>query len=227
MCVMLERFVGASEWRPDHPSTVTPQMARSVPGTRSNGKAGSESTGRPPVCQRLNRSPRFVHLARYAVSDRAAAALEGVISITMLVILFAMVIEIASALQLQIRVERAAWAIGRANALEAAPAASLEELEARIRAVLEAEVGVDLDPGDFEIELTAYDTAASMEQGTPAENPSTYLGGDANDLVVVRVWYTPPGNQVFQSLLDTPAISAVAVVRNEAELGSEPELADL
>jgi hypothetical protein len=155
-------------------------------------------------------------LVRYATGSRAAASIEGVLSITMLVLMFASIMGIVSAFQLQSRVERAAWAIARANALALGPAASADHLTARVRAAVAAEVGVGLDPARLVVTVTAYATPTDLQGGVSTGQPSASLGGDADDMVVVRVQYNPEGLNPMRRPVSGTVIRSVAVVRNEA-----------
>lgn len=159
-------------------------------------------------------------LVRYAAGSRAAASIEGVLSITMLVLLFAAIMGIVSAYQLQSRVERAAWAIARGNALALGPAASPDLLTARVQAAVAAEAGVGLNPARLEVTVAAYATPTDLQGGITTGRPSASLGGDADDMVVVRVKYRPAGpnpmRRLFSDTGDT-VVDSVAVIRNEAE----------
>ena len=169
-----------------------------------------------------NRSPGLVRVARYADGRHAGVSVEGALAVSLLVVALALVMDIVMTVQLQNRVERVAWAVARANALESGPAASEADLEARIQAVISAEPGVNLDPKDFEIELIAYDTPSELptdtSTGTPSTRPSAKLGGDPSDIVVVRVRYAPSDSELFQWLVGGNGISSVAWARNETEL---------
>lgn len=155
---------------------------------------------------------------RYAIRTGAAVAIEGALSITLLVAAFAAIMDIVQSVQLTNRVERVAWAIARSNAMEPAPAATADDLRARIETVIEAEVGGSFDPENFRVDVTAYQTAAGLANGTPSSLPSARLGGDPGDMVVVRVRYGPPDPRGFQRLLGGNTIDALAVACNEAGL---------
>lgn len=156
-------------------------------------------------------------LARYGAEDRAAVSIEGVFSVTALVVMLAWIIGIASAYQLQNRVERAAWAVARANSLALGPAATADALEARARAAVAAEPGTALDPDRLDVVVTAYSTPTDLRDGAPSGKASEALGGDADDMVVVRVRYSASGINLVQRLLGDDVIRSFAVVRNEAE----------
>ena len=153
----------------------------------------------------------------YAAGNRAAVSLEGALSITVLVVALSWIIGIVSAYQLQNRVERAAWAIARANSLALGPAASADDLEARAWAAVAAEPGTDLDPDRLDLVVTAYDRPTDLQGGVPSGRASEALGGDADDMVVVRVRYFPSGINPVQRLLDGDVVRSLAVTRNEAE----------
>ena len=155
---------------------------------------------------------------RYAIRTGAAVAIEGALSVTLLVAAFAAIMEIVQSVQLINRVERVAWAIARSNAMESAPAATADALRARIETVIEAEVRGSLDLKNFRVDVTAYQTAAGLANGTPSSFPSARLGGDPDDMVVVRVRYGPPDPRGFRRLLGGDTVDALAVARNEAEL---------
>ena len=156
-------------------------------------------------------------MVRYAAGSRAAASIEGVLSITMLVLLFAAIMGIVNAYQLQSRVERAAWAIARANAVALGPAASADALKARVRAAVAAEPGVDLDPAQLEVTVAAYATPTDLQGKKPTGRPSASLGGDADDMVVVRVKYKAKRYDPRRRLFNDTNVESVAVIRNEAE----------
>ena len=164
--------------------------------------------------------PRRPALTRYAAATRAAASLEGALSVTMIIVMFAAIIGIVSSYQLQSRVERAAWQIARANALALGPAATADDLQARVRAALEAGVGTGLDPERLDVDVTAYVTPADLpteqlQSGAPYDQPSGVLGGEPDQMVVVRVTYSPTGINVLQRLLGGTVIGSMAVMRNE------------
>lgn len=156
-------------------------------------------------------------LVRYAAGSRAAAAIEGVLSIASLVLLFAAIMGIVSAFQLQSRVERAAWAIARANALAVGPAATADDLTARARAAVAADPSVGLDPAQLEVAVTAYATPTDLQGGVATGRPSASLGGDAADMVVVRVKYETKRYDPIRRLFSDADVESVAVIRNEAE----------
>ena len=155
-------------------------------------------------------------LVRYAAGGRAAVSIEGVLSITSLVVMFALIMGIVGAYQLQSRVERAAWAIARANALAVGPAATLDDLTARARAAVTAEATVGLDPARLDVAVTAYATPTDLQGGVPTGRPSASLGGDAADMVVVRVTYKTKRYDPIRRLFSDTDVVSVAVVRNEA-----------
>ena len=155
--------------------------------------------------------------ARFMIGSSGAASLEGALSVGALVVLFAMIIGIVGAFQLQSRVDRAAWAIARANSVAFGPAASLDEVKVRAQAAVEAGVGTGLDHERLEVVVTAYATPTDLEGETPSGQPSATLGGDPNDMVVIRVRYSPSELNLMQRLLGPDVIESVAVVRNESE----------
>ena len=145
--------------------------------------------------------------------------METVLTVSLLVVAFAAIIDIVGSLDVMTRAERAAWAVARANALAPAPAASADALDARIRAILAAEFDGTVDQSDLAITITAYDSPTAAEDNTPSTRPGAHLGGSPNDLVMVRVAYAPQNAGGFPRLLAGSGVRSVAVVRNEAELG--------
>ena len=158
-------------------------------------------------------------LARYLTGCRAAAALEAALAISLLVLAFVSTMEIVNAMRQMNVTERAAWAIARANAVEAGPAAGADALDQRIQAALAREFDVDFVPTHFTFDVTAYDTPTAMAGDTPSAQPGARLGGAPGALVVVRAQYASPDAGRLRPLLGVTSFQAVALAVNEPALG--------
>lgn len=189
-------------------------------GIQGNGYGCSECmilTSTTHMTKPRERRYGLMQLVRFATGRRASVSIEGVLSVTLLVAAFAAVMDIVTTVRLQNSIDRVAWAVARANALEPAPAADSDGLGERIKAVLAAELGNGFDLADFEIQVTVYDNPAGLESGTPSGKSSALLGGEPNDLVLVRLRYAPSDSEILQRLFGGTAFTATALVRNEAE----------
>ena len=126
--------------------------------------------------------------------------------------------------------DRAAYAVARDNSLQEQAAESEEQLLERAKAAIRAELGDKLNPDLLRIEIDAYDNPSAMLQGEVSAGGNGQLGGDAGDLVVVRLALTPrtPLAQLQQAVLSEDfAFGALAATRNERAAGlpeNEPEV---
>ena len=118
--------------------------------------------------------------------------------------------------------DRAAYAVARDNSLQERAAESQQQLLERAVAAIRAELGERLNPDLLRIEIDVYDNPSAMLQGELSAGENGLLGGDAGDMVVVRLAFRPqtPLGQLQQAVLSEDfAFGALAVARNERAVG--------
>ncbi len=167
------------------------------------------------------------HLTWFLTCRRGTVALESAIAVIPLIICLVGVFEIVQSVFVRDLTQRAAYRVAYANALRAGAAADIPELRTQLREWVQAEVGdlpsfelagqgvcrktpdQDDPPVDFCLDVKVYNSPTDMLNGTPSQGGNAGLGGNACDMVVVKV--------VAQRLFGTPDVDAltVAVRRNE------------
>ena len=137
------------------------------------------------------------------------------------------VFEVVNTLFVSDLLDRAAYAVARDNSLQEQAAESEGQLIGRAREAIRAELGDRLNPDLLSIDIDVYDNPSTMLQGELSAGENGLLGGDAGDMVVVRLGFTPqtPLGRLQQALLSEDlAFGALAVTRNERAVGlPEPE----
>ena len=158
---------------------------------------------------------------------QAATTLESVCSLCFMVIVVGGVFEIVNTLFVGDLLDRAAHAVARDNSLQEQAAETGEQLLERAQAAIRAELGDRLNPDLMTIEIDVYDNPSTMLLGELSGGENAGLGGDAGDMVVVRLGFTPqtPLGQLQQTLLSEDlAFRVLAVARNERTVGlPEPQ----
>ncbi len=151
-------------------------------------------------------------------SARRASALESVCSLCFVVAILGGVVEIVKASLVSDILHRAARAVARDNSMQDWAAGTREELLGRAWEAIRAEVGDRLNPDLVRVDIDVFDNPSTMLRGELSEGENVRLGGDAGDMVVVRLRFRPrtPLDRMRQELLpDDFAYHAVAVARNE------------
>lgn len=164
-------------------------------------------------------------LWRYGFARRASVTLESVCNLCFIIVMVGGVFEVVNTLFVSDILDRAAQAVARDNSLQGQPAGTGEALIARARAAIQAELGNRLDPDLLRIQIDVYDNPSTMLRGVLSAGQYAGLGGDAGDMVVVRLGFAPqtPLGQLQQTLLSGDfAIRALAVARNEQTVGLAP-----
>ncbi len=183
-----------------------------------------------------------LHWRRFLSSQRATVALESVLASIPLLFALAGVFEIVRPLFIGDLLKRAAYAVARTNALYDTAASNAADLESRIRQAIDAEIGDLLDfdltmggtcgepgegesPADFclSVQVEVYDNPCDMRCALKGEGPgksqkdNAELGGDAGDMVVVRLRLQPRSvlSRTQQLLFGDDGLRAAAVMRNE------------
>ena len=161
---------------------------------------------------------RVTEAARRFWSGRGASAvLESVCGICCTVVIVGGVFEVANRLFVDDLLGRAAHAVARDNAVQASAAGSETQLIKRAWEAIRAEVGDRFHPDFVRVEIDVYDDPSAMLRGETSEGQNGGLGGDAGDMVVVRLRFepqTPPAEESGESPVRAP-VRAVAVARNE------------
>ena len=165
---------------------------------------------------------RVTEAARRFWSGRGASAvLESVCGICCTVVIVGGVFEVANRLFVDDLLGRAAHAVARDNAVQASAAGSETQLIKRAWEAIRAEVGDRFHPDFVRVEIDVYDDPSAMLRGEKSEGRNGRLGGDAGDMVVVRLRFEPrtPLAKVRRQLAaeesGEPPVRAVAVARNE------------
>ena len=152
-------------------------------------------------------------------SARQATVLESVCSLCFIMVMVGGVFEIVKTLFLGDLLDRAAHAVARDVSLQEQAAGTKELLLQRALAVVRAELGDGLNPELLRIAVNVYDNPSTMLLGELSAGENGPLGGDAGDMVVVRLGFSPqtPLGRVLQS--DDFTVHALAVARNERAVG--------
>ncbi len=173
---------------------------------------------------------------RFLACRRAAVALEGALAISALILALVGVFDIIHTVFVGDLIQRAANSVGRACSLNYGQAADEAALQTNIEQIIKTELGGLLDfelaqngactgttTSDYCLEagVEVYDSVADMRDGTQSSETSATLGGDARDMVVVRLTLQPQTalSPVRQQFFGTAGLQAVAIVRNE---GTQP-----
>ena len=133
------------------------------------------------------------------------------------------VFEVVTTLFIGDLLDRAAQAVARDNSLQEQAASTPEQLRQRAHAAIRAELGDSLDPDLLTIDVEVYDNPSTMLQGDLSTGDNAGLGGDAGNMVVVRLAFTP--QTAFGWLQETlesddeVVFHALAVTRNERTVG--------
>ena len=177
-------------------------------------------------------------VTRFLACRRAVLALESAIAAVFLVLALAALVEVVRTVLVNDMLQRAANRVARANALYESAASDADSLHSRIQQAVTAELGTMLDfelakngacsqTDDTQTEqdqtefclsvsIDVYDDPASMNSNTPSSGSKADLGGDAGDMVVVRLHLVPQTalGKIEQQLFGT-GLRAMAVGRNE------------
>ena len=184
--------------------------------------------GYAPVSESLSaRLPRgreiLKDLRRFLSARRAAITLESVGSFFFMMVVVGGVFEAVTTVFIGDLLDRAAQAVARDNALQGQAAASPDQLRQRAHGAIHAELGDNLDPDLLTIDVAVYDNPSTMLQGELSAGENAGLGGDAGNMVVVRLAFTP--QTAFGWLRETlegdadVVFHALAVARNERTVG--------
>lgn len=179
---------------------------------------------------------------RFLACRRAAVALESCIATTILVAALAGLYQIVQTVFVGDLIQRAAHRVARSNALYDTAAGSQTQLRTRVLTAIEAELGGMLsfelaengtcqpeDEAEDEAEqdsvqkdfclvvkVDVYDCPLCLKGNKVSRGANAALGGDAGDIVVVRLHLIPQTTlgKIEQHLFGT-GLRATAVVRNE------------
>ncbi len=152
-------------------------------------------------------------LRRFWSVRQATVALESVSSLCFIAVMMGGVFEVVNTLLVNDFLDRAAHAVARNEAL-LDPAATEAKLIERAREAIRAEVGTGLDAAQLSIGIDVYDDPSKMLLGELSQGANSRLGGDAGEMVVVRLSFrsrTPLGWLRQQQ--------ALAMARNELAAG--------
>ena len=123
---------------------------------------------------------------------------------------------------------RAAYSAARDASLQEQAADTEEQLLERALTAIRAELKGRVNPELLSVKIDVYDNPSTMLLGELSGGENSLLGGDAGDMLVVRLGFTPqtPFGWLQQALQsDGFAFRALAVARNEQAVGlSEPEV---
>ena len=176
---------------------------------------------------------RFIPFFR---DSRATVALEGAMATSFLVFALTGVFEIVNTLLVGDLLNRAAYRVARASALADTAASSVAQLRTQCVEAVRAEVGDLLDfdlaasdgtcsPADgqdssefcLSITVSVYDNPSTMLAGTVSQGSNAALGGDAGEMVVVRMQLEPQTvlGRTQRRLLGNGRLTAMTVMRND------------
>lgn len=165
-------------------------------------------------------------LRRFWSALRASVALESVCCLLFAVGIVGGVFDVVNTLFVTDLLDRAARAVARDNSLQVSAASDNEQLLARAWDAIWEEIGDRLDPDLVTIDIKVYDDPSKMVTGEESTGANSLLGGDAGDMVVVRLGFKPPTLLArLRRTLQTPesddvVFHALAVARNERAVGS-------
>ena len=161
-------------------------------------------------------------------SARQATALESVSSLCFIMVMVGGVFEVVHTLFVSDLLDRAAHAVARDVSLQEQAAETKEQLLQRALAVIRADLGDRLNPELLKIDVDVYDNPSTMLRSELSSGEHGLLGGDAGDMVVVRMGYKPqtPFGWMQQALQsDDFTFRALALARNERTVGlPQPEV---
>ena len=160
-------------------------------------------------------------LRRFWSVRQATVALESVCGLCFIVVMMGGVFEVVNTLFVNDILDRAAHAVARNEALQD-PAATNDKLIERAREAIRAEVGDRLDPALLSIGIDVYDNPSKMLLGELSQGEHSQLGGDAGEMVVVRLSFrsrTPLGWMQQQVLASHRTFHSLAMARNEVAAG--------
>ena len=189
---------------------------------------------------------RMRTVKRFLACRRGVVALESALAIIPLVLCLAGIFGIVQTIFAGDLVKRAAYRVARANALAPTAASDAASLESLVRQAITTEVGDWLDfdltmggtcaepeEGESEadfclvVDVDIYDSPCDMfcdlngEGPGKSQKPNAALGGDAGDMVLVRMQLQPRSvlsetlSELQKSLFGADGLRAVAVMRNE------------
>ena len=180
---------------------------------------------------------------RFLACRRGAAALESAIACVVLIFALAGLYQIVQTVFVGDLIQRAAHRVARANALYDTAAGNPAQLRTRILEAIEAELGQllsfelsengtcepeeeddreaddeDAVPKDFclAVKIDVYDCPLCLKDNKLSSRANAALGGDAGDIVVVRLHLVPRTvlGKIEQQLFGS-GLRATAVMRNE------------
>ena len=161
-------------------------------------------------------------------SARQATALESVCSLCFIMVMVGGVFEVVNMLFVSDILDRAAHAVARDASLQEQASETEEQLLQRAVAAIRADLGDRLNPELLRIEIDIYDNPSTMLRDEASAGENAGLGGDAGDMVVVRLGLRPqtPFGWMQQALQsDDFTFRALAVARNERAVGlPQPEV---
>jgi len=165
-------------------------------------------------------------LRRFRSGLRASVAVESVCCLCFAAGIVGGVFDVVNTLFVTDLLDRAARAVVRDNSLQVSAASDNEQLLARAWDAIYEEIGHGLDPNLVTVEIKVYDDPSKMLAGEVSTGANSLLGGDAGDMVVVRLGFRPPTLIArLRTTLQTDAsedivFQAMAVARNERAIGS-------
>ena len=165
-------------------------------------------------------------MRRFRSALRASVALESVCCLCFAAGIVGGVFDVVNTLFVTDLLDRAARAVARDNSLQTSAASDNEQLLARAWNAIYEEIGQRLDPDLVTIDIKVYDNPSKMLVGEESTSGNSLLGGDAGDMVVVRLGFKPPTLLArLRTTLQTAesadiAFQALAVARNERAAGS-------
>ncbi len=214
-----------------HPSQ---EGIKKLPSLEGWPKAG---VGWPSGRQTTPCASHITHVIRFLTCRRGVVALESAIAVIPLIICLVGVFEIVQTVFVRDLMQRAAYRVAYANALHDSAARNKAQLKAQCLQAMNAEVGdflsfdlagegscgktpaQDSIPADFclKVTITVYDNPSDLLNNTASKGRNAKRGGDAGDMVVVKVVATPRSvlSQLQQSFFGEDGLTVTAVRRNE------------
>ena len=197
-------------------------------GKRIVNSSGGSSLASKLLPAWCGSGPAAARALRCFWSARQATALESVSSLCFIMVMVGGVFEVVNMLFVSDILDRAAHAVARDASLQEQAAETEEQLLQRAVAAIRADLGDRLNPELLRIEIDVYDNPSTMLRGELSAGENAGLGGDAGDMVVVRLGFRPqtPFGWMQQALQsDDFTFRALAVARNERAVGlPQPEV---
>jgi Flp pilus assembly protein TadG len=152
-----------------------------------------------------------LRLCRFAVrrwrgDERGSAAIEFAIIAPVFFFLMFVIAETALVFIAEQVLDNAVFETARLIRTGQVQEAGMSEADFKTQVCNRVAVFINCNTANFYMDVKSYDTFGAMQVTNPLDqnenfnNPGTFEFGNANDIVVVRVYYQWPTNKIFGSL---------------------------